>query len=83
MSWTTPAAPSSSTSSGLSSPVFIKLFQNLVNSASVPEGLPPAMPWEELVKALARARKIRGKLNVPRERFWERGKGEFVWAGNK
>ena len=62
---------------------FIKLFKDLVNSASVPEGLPPAVPWEELGKVPARARKIRGKLNVPRERFWERGKGEYVWAGKR
>jgi hypothetical protein len=63
---------------------FTKGFKDLVNSASVPEGLPPAVPWEELGdKVPARARKIRGKLNVPRERFWERGKGEYVWAGKK
>jgi hypothetical protein len=69
---------------GMSLPAFIKLFKDVVNSASVPEGLPPAVPWEELGdKVPARARKIRGKLNVPRERFWERGKGEYVWAGKK
>ena len=33
------------------------------------------MPWDDLakqnVKVTAKTRTIRGKLNVPRERFWE------------
>jgi UPF0758 N-terminal len=69
---------------GTSLTAFIKLFKDLVNSASVPEALPSAVPWEELGdKVPARARKIRGKLNVPRERFRLTEGGEYVWAGKK
>lgn len=47
-------------------------------------GEPPAVPWEELGdKVSARARKIRGKLNMPRERFRLTEDGEYVWAGKK
>jgi hypothetical protein len=32
-------------------------------------------------KVSARAKRIRGKLNVPRERFRVNDEGEYVWAG--
>lgn len=54
-------------------PAFGRFFKALLKDATVPEGLPFAAPWEELEKkhkVAAAVKKIRGKLNVPRERFW-------------
>ena len=62
---------------------FTRYFKALATDESVPEGIPPAVPWEELEKKMkipARAKNVRGKLNVPRERFWQTAEGEFVWA---
>jgi hypothetical protein len=46
---------------------------------SVLHGIPPAVPWNELVAKkkwtsaqLKKAQHVRGKLNVPRERFQNR-----------
>ena len=66
---------------------FIKFFKTLVNENAVPEWIPPAMNWEQVEKKYktkipARVKKIRGKLNVPRERFRVNDKGEYVWAGS-
>ena len=36
-----------------------------------------------LAVVLTRSRKIRGKLNVPRERFRLTEDGEYVWAGKR
>jgi hypothetical protein len=68
--------------------LFTKFFKSIVVESAVPEWIPPAMPWEEVEKKFktkvpARAKKIRGKLNVPRERFRVREDGQFVWAGEK
>jgi hypothetical protein len=57
-----------------------------VVESTVPDWIPPAMPWEQVEKKFkakvpARAKKIRGKLNVPRERFRLTEEGEYVWAG--
>jgi hypothetical protein len=65
---------------------FVKFFRSIVVESAVPEWIPPAMPWEQVEKKFktkvpARAKKIRGKLNVPRERFRVREDGKFVWAG--
>jgi hypothetical protein len=63
---------------------FTKLFKTVINSETVPEGIPFAKPWAELEakgKIPAKVKNIRGKLNVPRERFRLRGKDEYVWAG--
>ena len=63
---------------------FVKLFKKIVDAETVPEGIPFAVPWDELAKQMkfpAKVRKIRGKLNVPRERFHLRGKDEYLWAG--
>jgi len=69
----------------LSASSFIKLFRNIINSETVPEGIPFAVPWAELEakgnKIPAKAKSIRGKLNVPRERFRLKGKEEYSWAG--
>jgi len=64
---------------------FAKVFKEIVDGETVPEGIPPAVPWEELEKkgvtVPTKVRAIRGKLNVPRERFRLRGKDEYLWAG--
>jgi len=53
---------------------FERFFRDLVKDQAVPESIPFAVPWEELekrkVKVPAYVKRIRGKLNVPRERFW-------------
>ena len=52
-------------------------------NAPAPHGIPPAVPWEELEKKMKvpkQAKNVRGKLNVPRERFRLRESG-YVWAG--
>jgi hypothetical protein len=67
---------------------FVKLFKSVVKESAVPDWIPPAMPWEQVEKKFKTkvpgiARKVRGKLNVPRERFRVNEKGEYVWAGEK
>jgi hypothetical protein len=55
----------------------------LVKEQSVPENIPFAVPWTELEKKLtiaAAVKKIRGKLNVPRERFWLTATGLYRQA---
>ena len=53
-----------------------------------PHGIPPAKPWNELAEKkrwtpaqLKKAQEVRGKLNVPHERFQIGAAGEFFWAG--
>jgi hypothetical protein len=52
---------------------FERFLKKLVKDQSVPEGIPIAVPWEELerkkIRVSAQTKRIRGKLNVPRERF--------------
>jgi len=51
---------------------------------TVPEGIPPPVPWEQLEKKReipASAKRIRSKLNVPRERFHLTFDGRYLWAG--
>ena len=67
---------------------FTRLFKSIVVESTVLDWIPPAMPWEQVEKKFkakvpARAKKIRGKLNVPRERFRLTDEGEYVWAGKK
>jgi hypothetical protein len=59
---------------------FAKRFGSLMKEQSVPEDIPFAVAWEELEKKRkipAHVKKIRGKLNVPRERFWTNSDGEY------
>jgi len=52
----------------------------------VPEGIPPAVPWEQLEKKWklpAKVKSIRGKLNVPCERFHLTSDGRYRWAGKE
>jgi hypothetical protein len=47
-------------------------FRDLVREQSVPENIPFGKPWDEVEEEVAvpeAAKKVRGKLNVPRERF--------------
>lgn len=67
-----------------SSAAFTRFFRDMVNDETVPEGIPPAVPWEELAKKGAKVspstKSIRGKLNVPRERFTLTATGHYRQA---
>ena len=67
-----------------------KFLKETVADESVPAGVPSAVPWDELAakkkwkpSELKKAQAVRGKLNVPRERFRATEDGEFVWAGTE
>jgi hypothetical protein len=67
---------------------FTKFFKETVQDECVPDGIPPAIAWDELAaqkkwttSQLKKAQAVRGKLNVPRERFRQTDNGAFVWAG--
>ncbi len=65
---------------------FERLLKGLVVENAVPDWIPPAMDWEQVERKLkkkvpGRAKRIRGKLNVPRERFRVTEDGRYVWAG--
>jgi len=69
-----------------SSTSFARFFRDLVNDETVPEGIPPAVPWDQLEKKgkiPAKVKSIRGKLNVPRERFHLTSDGRYHWAGKQ
>jgi hypothetical protein len=66
------------------SDTFERHFRDLVRSQSVPDNIPWAVSWDELEKKMsvpASAKRIRGKLNVPRERFRITSEKTYVWAG--
>ncbi len=76
----TPAPPSADFAS------FNDTFRAIVDEETVPEGFLFGTPYDELEKKLkkpipGKLRKVRGKLNVPRERFHLRGKNLYLWAG--
>ena len=67
---------------------FSKFLKDNISEQSVPDGIPPALSWDDLTAEkkwkpaeLKKAQRVRGKLNVPRERFRTIANGEFVWAG--
>ena len=67
-------------------PEFRREFKHIIDEETVPEGIPFAIPYDELEKKLkkpvpGKVVKVRGKLNVPRERFHLRGKSVYLWAG--
>lgn len=67
-------------------PGFSKFFHSTIDAETVPDGIPPAISWEELEKIgvkSAQAKKVRGKLNVPRERFRQKKDGSYIWAGRQ
>jgi hypothetical protein len=66
---------------------FERFFREIVLDQSVAHGIPPAVTWNELATKnkwtpaqLRKAQDVRGKLNVPRERFQQMSDGRFVWA---
>lgn len=67
---------------------FKREFKRIVDTETVAEKIPFAIPYEELEKKLKRkipgnVLKVRGKLNVPRERFHLRDKTQYLWAGQQ
>ncbi|HME01299.1 MAG TPA: hypothetical protein VKM93_28800 [Terriglobia bacterium] len=60
-------------------------FKRIIDDETVPEGIPFAVPYDELenrnIKISPKVKSIRGKLNVPRERFHLRGRTTYLWAG--
>ena len=67
---------------------FGKFLKETVADESVSAGIPPAVSWDELAAKkkwtsaqLKKAQAVRGKLNVPRERFRQTEDGELIWAG--
>jgi len=65
---------------------FARKFKQVVEEETVPEGFPFGMDYDQLEKKLkkqapAKLKKVRGKLNVPRERFHSVGPGQYKWAG--
>jgi hypothetical protein len=68
-----------------SSVSFAHFFRDLVNDETIPEGIPCAVPWDQLEKKRkipAKVKSIRGKLNVPRERFHITTDGLTCGPGN-
>jgi len=64
---------------------FLRTFKRIIDDETVPEGIPFAVPYDELakrkIKISPKVKSIRGKLNVPRERFHLRGRTTYLWAG--
>lgn len=60
---------------------FAKFFKALVKEQTVPQGIPFGVPYDKLKVAVsAQVKKIRGKLNVPRERFHQTPDGLYCVA---
>lgn len=60
---------------------FAKFFKALVKEQAVPAGIPFGVSYDKLKQtASAQVKKIRGKLNVPRERFWLTAEGLYQVA---
>ncbi len=65
---------------------FARHFKAIVEEETVPEGFEFGTEYGELEKKLgkkipSKLVKVRGKLNVPRERFHSVGKTQYKWAG--
>ena len=65
---------------------FTRKFKRIIEDETVPEGFPFGVDYDSLEKKLkkeipAKVKKVRGKLNVPRERFHSVGPGQYKWAG--
>jgi len=64
---------------------FLKTFKRIIDDETVPEDIPFAVPYDDLenqkIKISPKVKSIRGKLNVPRERFHLRGRSTYLWAG--
>lgn len=65
---------------------FRREFKQIIEGETVPAGFPFAIPYSDLEKKLRKKapeklKKVRGKLNVPRERFHRHDDGTYSWAG--
>lgn len=64
---------------------FLKAFKGIIDDETVPEDIPFAVPYDDLekrkIKISPKVKSIRGKLNVPRERFHLRGRTTYLWSG--
>ena len=61
-----------------SAAAFASHFKSLVREQTVPEGIPFAVPYDKIKPpVLKHVQKIRGKLNVPRERFHLTADGRY------
>jgi hypothetical protein len=65
---------------------FSGFAREILEEERVPDGFPFGFEYNELKKKLkkefpAKLQKVRGKLNVPRERFHSVGPGQYKWAG--
>jgi hypothetical protein len=64
---------------------FLRTFKRIIDDETVPEDIPFAVPYDDLerrkIKISPKIKSIRGKLNVPRERFHLRGRTTYLWAG--
>ena len=67
---------------------FERFFRDTMLDQSVAHSIPSAVPWDQLAAKkkwppaqLKKAQSVRGKLNVPRERFHQMTPTEFAWAG--
>jgi hypothetical protein len=61
---------------------FTRKFKEIVEEETVPEGFPFGVDYDKLKKApSAKLKKVRGKSNVPKERFHSVGPGQYRWAG--
>jgi hypothetical protein len=62
---------------------FLRFFKAMLKEMTVPEGLPFGTAWEQVETTHtvgAAVKKVRGKLNVPRERFWVTTAGTYRQA---
>jgi len=65
---------------------FFSFGEGQLDEEAISEGIAPAVPWDQLEKKRkipAKVRSIRGKLNVPRERFHLTSDGHYRWAGKE
>lgn len=66
---------------------FARRFKEIIEAETVEAGWPAGVPYDKLAKQKkaqvpSRLRQVRGKLNVPRERFRRHSpKGPYEWAG--
>jgi hypothetical protein len=71
---------------GADSSSFTRRFKRIIEDETVPEGFPCGIDYDTLEKKLkkeipAKLKRVRGKLNIPRERFHSIGPGQYKWAG--
>jgi hypothetical protein len=65
---------------------FARTFRKIIEEETVPAGFPFGVSYDSLAEKLkkeipAKVKKVRGKLNIPRERFHSIGAGQYQWAG--